>query len=138
MFINTSFKYHRVTCTQSCVITKVHDLLGQPSYTQINTASTLILVNNVSKRMLQTTQADNIFRCTFCCHFEGYSCLFIGFGSLKGNMSLLFECWVKNNIKWVLRSKLPTVVYFQFRDLQKLQLKGWLGSLSVDCHCGIS
>ena len=33
MYINTSFKYHRVTYTQSCVITKVHDLLGQPSYT---------------------------------------------------------------------------------------------------------
>ena len=32
MYINTSFQYHRVTCTQSCVITKVHDLLGQPSY----------------------------------------------------------------------------------------------------------
>ena len=32
MYINTSFKYHRVTCTQACVITKVHDLLGQPSY----------------------------------------------------------------------------------------------------------
>ena len=35
MCINTSFKYHRVTCTQSCVITKVHDLLGQPSYYSI-------------------------------------------------------------------------------------------------------
>ena len=32
MYINTSFKYHRVTWTQSCVVTKVHDLLGQPSY----------------------------------------------------------------------------------------------------------
>ena len=32
IFINTSFKYHRVTCTQSCVIARVHDLLGQPSY----------------------------------------------------------------------------------------------------------
>ena len=32
MYINTSYKYHRVTCTQSCVIRKVHDLLGQPSY----------------------------------------------------------------------------------------------------------
>ena len=32
MYINTFFKCHRVTCTQSCVITKVHDLLGQPSY----------------------------------------------------------------------------------------------------------
>ena len=35
MYINTSFKYHRVTCTQSCVITKAHDLLGQPSYTML-------------------------------------------------------------------------------------------------------
>ena len=34
MYINTSFIYHRVTCTctQYCVITKVYDLLGQPSY----------------------------------------------------------------------------------------------------------
>ena len=32
MYINTSFKYHRVTCTQSRAIAKVHDLLGQPSY----------------------------------------------------------------------------------------------------------
>ena len=30
MYINTSFKYHRVTCTQSCFLRKVHDLLGQP------------------------------------------------------------------------------------------------------------
>ena len=29
MYINTSFKYHRVTCTQSYVVTKVHDLQGQ-------------------------------------------------------------------------------------------------------------
>ena len=28
MYINTSFKYHRATC----FLTKVHDLLGQPSY----------------------------------------------------------------------------------------------------------
>ena len=32
MYKNTSYTYHRVTYTQSCVITKVHDLLGQPSY----------------------------------------------------------------------------------------------------------
>ena len=34
-YINTSLKYHRLTCTQYCVIKKVHVLLGQPSYIQI-------------------------------------------------------------------------------------------------------
>ena len=33
MYINISLKYHRITGTQSRTIAKVHDLLGQPSYT---------------------------------------------------------------------------------------------------------
>ena len=32
MYINISLKYHRIAGTQSCIIAKVHDLLGQPSY----------------------------------------------------------------------------------------------------------
>ena len=32
MYINISLKYHRITGTQSRIIAKVHDLLGQPSY----------------------------------------------------------------------------------------------------------
>ena len=32
MYIITSLKYHRITDKQSRVMTKVHDLLGQPSY----------------------------------------------------------------------------------------------------------
>ena len=34
--INTSLKYHRTTDTQSRVVTKVHYLLGKPSYICIN------------------------------------------------------------------------------------------------------
>ena len=32
MYIKTSLKYHRITGAQSHAISKVHDLLGQPSY----------------------------------------------------------------------------------------------------------
>ena len=32
MYINISLKYHSFTGTQSRIIAKVHDLLGQPSY----------------------------------------------------------------------------------------------------------
>ena len=32
MYKNTSNKNHRIPDSKSCVITKVHDLLGQPSY----------------------------------------------------------------------------------------------------------
>ena len=32
MYINMSYKFHRIPETQSHFITKVHDLLGQPSY----------------------------------------------------------------------------------------------------------
>ena len=32
MYINMSYKFHRIPDTQSQFITQVHDLLGQPSY----------------------------------------------------------------------------------------------------------
>ena len=32
MFINISYKFHRIPDRQSRIKTKVHDLLGQPSY----------------------------------------------------------------------------------------------------------
>ena len=32
MYINISYKFHRIPDTQSHFTTKVHDLLGQPSY----------------------------------------------------------------------------------------------------------
>ena len=32
MYINRSLKYHRFAGTQSRIISKVHDLLGQPLY----------------------------------------------------------------------------------------------------------
>ena len=32
MYMNTSYRYHSISDTKSRVITKVHDLLGQPSY----------------------------------------------------------------------------------------------------------
>ena len=32
MYINISYKFHRIPDTQSHFITKVQDLLGQPSY----------------------------------------------------------------------------------------------------------
>ena len=32
MYINISYKFHRIRDTQSRFITKVHDLLGQPWY----------------------------------------------------------------------------------------------------------
>ena len=32
MYINISYKFHRIPDAQSHFITKVHDLLGQPSY----------------------------------------------------------------------------------------------------------
>ena len=32
MYINISYKFHRIPDRQSHFITKVHDLLGQPSY----------------------------------------------------------------------------------------------------------
>ena len=35
MYINISYKFHRILDTQSHFITKVHDLLGQPSYNSI-------------------------------------------------------------------------------------------------------
>ena len=41
MYIKMSYKFHRIPDTQSHLITKVHDLLGQPSYTP------LYFINNV-------------------------------------------------------------------------------------------
>ena len=35
MYINIAYKFHRIPDTQSHFITKVHDLLGQPSYTPL-------------------------------------------------------------------------------------------------------
>ena len=32
MYINISYKFHRIPDRQFCFITKVQDLLGQPSY----------------------------------------------------------------------------------------------------------
>ena len=42
MYMNTSFKYHRITDTQSRVMTKVHDLLGQPSHMHRETLKILL------------------------------------------------------------------------------------------------
>ena len=36
MYINILYKFHRIPDTQSHFIAKVHDLLGQPSYMQLD------------------------------------------------------------------------------------------------------
>ena len=36
MYINISYKFHRIPDRQSRFITKVHDLLGKPSYIRMN------------------------------------------------------------------------------------------------------
>ena len=36
MYIKISYKFHRIPDTQSRVITKVYDFLGQPSYSSLN------------------------------------------------------------------------------------------------------
>ena len=35
MYIEISYKFHRIPDTQSRVLTKVYDFLGQPSYTKV-------------------------------------------------------------------------------------------------------
>ena len=44
MYINTSLKYHISTGTQSRVITKVYDLLGQPSYYDVFPLLKVVLI----------------------------------------------------------------------------------------------
>ena len=48
MYINISYKFHRIPDRQSCFITKVHDLLGQSS-------NLLTLLTNVS---IEANSAD--------------------------------------------------------------------------------
>ena len=63
MYINTSFKYHRVTCAQSCVITKVHDLLGQPSYLHLcNDADISFVYDTPTTHKVQSRDWDHLPR----------------------------------------------------------------------------
>ena len=45
MYKNISNKNHRIPESKSCVITKVHDLLGQPSYMHGNMRFLIVKIN---------------------------------------------------------------------------------------------
>ena len=53
MYKNISLKYHRITGTQTRVITKVHDLLGQPSYIYYNRIQNRILLKFFNQQNLK-------------------------------------------------------------------------------------
>ena len=56
MYVNTTLKYHRITDTQSCVITKVFDLLGHSSYMRIILHSLHLKEASVSVVILNASQ----------------------------------------------------------------------------------
>ena len=75
MYINTSFKYHRVTCTQSCVITKVHDLLGQPSYINIERLNSVVLcVKTVQYFYMYFGEKNTYLISKHTCQLSPYLC----------------------------------------------------------------
>ena len=49
MYINISYKFHRIPDTQSRFITKVHDLLGQPSYLTYDLDIRVKAIRNVTQ-----------------------------------------------------------------------------------------
>ena len=67
MYMNTSLKIHRIADTNSRVIMKVHDLLGQPSYMKAWTSS------NFNRIPAPTPELSALARLKNCCeHSSAY------------------------------------------------------------------
>ena len=81
MYINITYEFHRIPDTQSYFITKVHDLLGQPSYFKhfgINSEYISELVQNIfhfhfTKKKIKVYywgEIGNIPLCYLCYQIE--------------------------------------------------------------------
>ena len=87
MYIKISCKYHRIPDTQSHVITKVYDFLGQPSYIQ---SLLLMIIINDSLFLLYHDMPNHTILLQLECINSIAICVYVFFANFRYNYNVFY------------------------------------------------